>query len=322
MEKLTRQQAFSLSVDAYYGKSSVEDYSAEERNKGFVEYLADLNKDYKRNKLEIFEIIEDTVNEILPAKVNDAVKQFAEFRDFPNNTTCKFKVKNGKVKAVNVALGGTVKRVRIDQGSFLMSTEAVQAKVYEEYERVIGGLVDWNALIDLVVEAVNDAILLKIYQALIGIYASLPAANKHSNAGLEVAELDKIISLVKAYGKPVIMGTPLGVASIPLDSYSSEVDKMDVRNKGFIGMHKGCPVIELPNSFEDTDNAVKTFSDQYLFVIPSGGEKIVKVGLEGGLVTRESNGQDWTVNFEAYQKVGVAVVAINNIGIFDNTSLA
>lgn len=65
------------------------------------------------------------------------------------------------------------------------------------------------------------------------------------------------------------------------------------------------------------------FDDEYLFILPAGQEKIVKVALEGGLITRETSMQgDWTINFEAYQKAGVAVYSVNNIGIYKMTSLA
>lgn len=324
MEKLTRKEAFSLSVDAYYKKTSKTDYTADQRIEGLRNYLADLNKDYRANKNEIFQIIEDTVNEVLPVRVLESVKQFAEFRQFDNNTTVKFKVKNGKIKAVSVAIGGTVRRARVDKGWFTMQTEAVMAKVYEEYERVLSGQVDWNELINMVTDAINEAILIKVHQALVGVYDKLPTVNKHSAPTVDVAELDKIINVVKAYGQPVIMGTPVALGQLPLTfpTNPSEVEKLEIRNKGYIGVYKGCACVELANSFVDGDNAVKMFDDKYLFIIPSGGEKIVKVAMEGGLVTREANGQDWTVNFEAYQKVGVGIQAVNNIGMYIVESLA
>lgn len=322
MEKLTRKEAFSLAVDAYHKRSSVEKFSAEERMEGLVNYLADLNKDYRNNKNEIFQIIEDTASAILPKKVNEIVKQFAEFKDFPDNTQVKFKVKNGKIKAVEVAVGGSVRRERIDKGMFTLSTEAIQCKVYEEYERVIGGQVDFAELINMVVEAITEAIMEKVYLALIGIYSKLPVANAHTSASLDKTELDKLINVVKAYGQPVIMGTPLAVAQISLDTYATEVDKMDIRNQGYLGQYKGCSVVEVANSFTDETNTTKVFDDQYLFIIPAGQDKIVKVATEGGLKVRETQGQDWTTNFEAYQKVGVSVLSVNNIGMYKITNLA
>lgn len=139
MEKLTKKEVFSLSMDAYNRTSSNVEYTAEERGEGFQAYLQDLGKNYRMNKDEIFQIMEETASAILPRKVEDMVKQFAEFKNVDNNTTIKFKIRKGKIKAVEVALGGQVERQRIDNGTLMLPTEAIECKVYEEFERVIGG---------------------------------------------------------------------------------------------------------------------------------------------------------------------------------------
>lgn len=322
MEKLTRKEAFSLGVDAYYKRSSMEKYTAEDRVEGLRNYLADLAKDFKRNKLDIYEIIEDTVNEVLPKRVEEQVKQFAEYKTFGDNVQVKYIAKNPKkIKAVEVALGGHVERQRIDKGYFTIEAEAIQAKVYEEYERIIGGQVDWSELVNLVIDAITEGILIKVHQTLISIMSKLPTANKHSAPNMEKSELDRIINTIKAYGQPVIMGTPRALATIQLDTYASEADKLDIRNKGYLGIYKGCAVVELQNSFEDASNTKKVFDDAYVFILPSSNEKIVKVALQGGIKTKDSEGADWTYNFEAYQKVGVGILAVNNIGMYEITDL-
>lgn len=323
MEKLTRKEAFTLSMDAYFKKSSVTEYSADERVEGFKTYLNDLNKDFRNNKNEIFQIIEDTVNEILPQKVMDYVRNFAEFKNFDNNTQVRFKISKGKIKAVNVAVGGTVQRQRLDKGYFTVKTEAIQCKVFEEYERVLGGLVDWNILVNAVADAIMDAIVVKIYAGFIDIYNKVPAVNSHSATSLDKVEFDKILNIVKSYGKPIIMGTPRALATLTVDAtFATDEDKADLRTKGYLGMYRGADVIEIPNAVEDETNAKFVLDDQYIFIFPVGTDvKPVKVAMEGGLITREANAQDWTWNFEAYQKVGVSVPVVNHIGVYKNTSL-
>lgn len=323
MDKLTRKEAFSLAMDAYNRKSSNAEYTAEEREEGLRNYLADLAKDYRANKNEIYQIIESVVNEVLPKRVLESVKNFAEFKQFDNNTEVKFKAKNGKIKAVEVALGGHVERVRLDRGYFTLKYTALQAKAYEEYERILGGQTDFNEYINGVVDAINEAILVKVYDALKAVYAKLPTPNKHTATTFEQAEFDKILNVVRSYGTPVIMGTANALGTIPLSATaSSEADKVDFREMGYLGKYKGVNVVELPQSFDDSDNLTKTIDDQYIFIVPAGQEKIVKVGMVGTLITKEENGADWTVNFEAYQKVSVGLLAVNNIGIYKNTSLA
>jgi hypothetical protein len=214
-----------------------------------------------------------------------------------------------------------VERYRIDKGFFTIKTEAIQVKVWEEYERVIGGQVDWTELVNMVIDAIMEAILRKVYQTLISLGSKVPSANKGTGTSFDKTQFDNILNTIKAYGSPVIVGTSKAVATIPLDSNASEQDKLDIRNKGYVGMYKGSAVIELPNSFEDETNTTPIFDDGFLFVIPSGQEKVVKVTMEGGFHVEDTRGQDWSMNYEGYQKVGVGLLAVNNIGIYENTSL-
>lgn len=315
----SKKQIIDLSVDAYFHKSSNTKYSAEQREEGFFNILNDLNKDYRSNKEKIFTIVEETVSEVAPKVVLENIKRWAEFKTFGDNEEVKFLLKNGKIKAVEVALGGHVERHRIDKGYFSIRSTAIQAKVYEEYERVIGGQVDWSELINLVIKAINDKILEMIYEAVEKLIDKVPKANKSKGTGTIVKkDFDKIVSVVKAYGNPVIMGTPLALSQLPIDvQMATELDKMDMRLKGYLGTYKGCPVVEIENSFEDGRNEKPVFDDTKLFIIPSGDERVVKVAMKGGMKLKTTEGADWTTNFEVYQKVGVAVLAVNHIGIYE-----
>lgn len=320
MEILNKKDVFSLSIDAYYHKTSVpEKYTAEQREEGFRAYLSDLGKDFRKNQNEIFQIIETTANEILPKKVLESVKQFAQFQTFGENVTVKFNVKRGKIKAVAVAIGGSVRRSRVDKGFYFMKTEAVQCKVYEEFERVLAGLTNWTELMNMVISAINDYILEKIYDCLMSLVSKVPTVNKHvetASASFSETDFNRIINIVKAYGSPCIIGTSMAVANIPMNNSASQADMDDLRNRGYIGLYRGVPVIEIQNSYENADNTTPVFDDNFLFVIPSGQEKMIKVAMEGGLHTRSTQEQDWTYSFETYQKVGVSVYEVNNIGIY------
>ena len=97
-----------------------------------------------------------------------------------------------------------------------------------------------------------------------------------------------------------------------------------MREQGYIGRYNGANVIVLPQSFEDANNSVKVFNPQYAFVIPSGGtadEKIVKVALEGQTVVKDVENADHSMEFQAYKKIGTAVLNTNHFGIYQNTAL-
>jgi hypothetical protein len=149
--------------------------------------------------------------------------------------------------------------------------------------------------------------------------SKVPTVNKHveaTNESFNEAELLRIVNIIKSYGNPVIIGTPQAVSQIPMNNTASQTDMDDLRNHGYIGIYRGTPVVEIPNSFEDKENTIPTLNDNFLFIIPSGQEKMIKVAMEGGLHTRSVQEGDWTYSFETYQKVGVSVFEVNNIGIY------
>ena len=58
-------------------------------------------------------------------------------------------------------------------------------------------------------------------------------------------------------------------------------------------------------------------------MIPTGKEQIVKVGFEGDAIVREKAGNDdWTVDFDMAQRLGVAVLQTHFMTIYKNTNFA
>lgn len=198
----------------------------------------------------------------------------------------------------------------------------MQTAVYEEYERILTGEIDWREYINAVIVAIDEAVLEMVYEALRGVYDRMPQANKHGANAFDKTEFDKILNTVKAYGsKPIIFCPTEKLGDIPYSAdRPSDEDLSDLRNKGYIGMYRGCVVVELPNSFKDETNTEKVFEANEIFILPSSADaKVVAVALEGGLITKQTDMEDWTVNFEAYQKVAVSVMQVNHIGIFKYT---
>lgn len=103
------------------------------------------------------------------------------------------------------------------------------------------GQVDWTALINMVSDAIMEIIMVKVYNALLGTYSKLPAINAHTGTVMDTPSFDALINVIKAYGTPIIIGTPLAVQQVPLNfpAFPSEQDKADIRSNGFLGMYKG-----------------------------------------------------------------------------------
>jgi len=295
----------------------------------FQELAPDFNS-YRRNKLEIFEIIESVVDEVAPKRVRELIGQFAEVRTYGQGEKARFKIKKGRnnVKRfiTKVGLGGVYERVRLDSDFVDVMTHAFGGAAYVELEQFLDGTLDFTELTDLIIQGIEDAIYKEVQEALIATFGKLPAANKHESNSTDGDELKRIIATVKAYGGNAnVICTPEFAATITPDTnFIGDADKADMREQGYIGRFAGANVIVLPQSFEDESNTQKVFNPQYAFVVPTGGsadEKIVKVALEGQTIVKEVENADASMEFQAYKKVGTVVLNVNHFGMIRNTSL-
>ena len=81
----------------------------------------------------------------------------------------------------------------------------------------------------------------------------------------------------------------------------------------------------LPQSFEDTTNAVKVIDPSLAYILPTGSEKPVKVAFEGQTLVREvpfKGNEDWSQEIQTYRKLGVALFNVNpGICVYKNSKL-
>jgi hypothetical protein len=318
---------------AVYRKEVPANFSATDMEGALREQLRELAPDfntYRRNKLEIFELMQEVIDEIAPNRIRDAIGMFAEVKTYGQGQKARFSIKKGRnnVKRfiTKVGLGGVFERVRLDSDFLDVTTHAYGGAAYVELEQFLDGSMNFAELTDLIIDGIEDSIYKEIQAALIATYSALPAANKHAASSFVAAEMKRIINTVRAYGgNATIVCTPEFAGTITPDAnFIGDADKADVRNQGYIGRYAGANVVVLPQSFEDANNTTKVFNAQFAFVIPSGGsadEKIVKVALEGQSIVKDVENADHSMEFQAYKKVGTAVLNTNHYGLYQNTAL-
>lgn len=322
--------AYSKKVPVVAGKNySLESVESTLRDK--FKALAPNYNAFRRNKLDIFELIQETVDEIAPNKIIERIGDFSEVKSYNQGQKPKFKLKKGKnnVKRfiTKVGLGGVYERVRLDKSEFTVDTHAVGGSAYIEWEAYLDGQMDFSELCDLIIEGIEEQVYVEVRDALVATYDKLPTANKHTHSSTDMKELRRIINTVQAYsgGTVNIFCTPAFAGTLEIDAkYVGDADKADMRNQGYLGKVYGANVITIPQSFEDETNTTKIFNDQYAFIIPSGGsadEKIVKVLLEGETIVKDIENRDSSMEFQAYKKLGTAVIATSHFGIYRNTSI-
>lgn len=282
---------------------------------------------WERNKLDLFEILTEMLTEIEPRKVKDTFGRFAEIKTFGHGQKPRFTIRKGAKNVrrfvTRVAAAGVYERVRLDRDYFDVEIYAHGGAVYQTLEGFLSNRENIDELFDLLLEGLEDALFDDIITALQGIESELPANNKASIGGFNPAEMKKIISTISAYGTPEILCT-MEFASTLVNTaeFTSEADKMDMRNQGYLGRWMGANVVLLPQSFTDITNTTKAIDPQRAFILPAGAKELpVKVALEGDIQLRQPEREDWSVEIQGYRKAGVSVLHTNHIGIYRNTSL-
>ena len=285
---------------------------------------------YRENKNTIFALIEETVNEILPIKVAEQYGKFAEVQTFAQGDKPVFKVKisaaarrRAKQFITKVGLAGVYEVFKLDGKSYEIQTTAFGGAAQISIEEFLDGRVDFADLLDVVMEGLDEAIYLEIETALIAAANGLKDSNKHSQAGFNETQMDRLVAVADSYGKSTIYCTyEFAATMIPSSEWISDNMKDQKWNNGYLGNYKGHNVIVLNQSYTDETNSTKVIDPSYAYIIPTGSnEKPVKIAFEGSTLVDERSNADWSKEIQVYKKLGVGTIITNNICVYRNTSL-
>jgi hypothetical protein len=282
---------------------------------------------FRRNKLDLFEIMQESIDAVVPAEVMGVIAQFAEVKTVGHGDKTQFKIKKGKLRARKFATRATASGVyetfRLDTDVIDVNTFVIGDAAYIDFERFLSGDEDWADYMEALMDGILHKIYSEIFNELHNGASLLGSINKIPQAGTEDAfnadSLLKLVKIVRAYGDPVIVATTdyisaMGDAVVE-SAAATEADKEDLRNYGRLLKFRGIPVVELPVSYTDETNTEEVFGGKYAFVLPSNGEKIIKVIFEGNTVVKDWENRDNSMEIQAYKKMGVAIVTGNNWGI-------
>ncbi len=293
---------------------------------------------FQKNKYDLFELIAMTVDEVVPQRVEATMGQFAEIVNLPQGAKATFKKKLGRLRAKQfigrVSPAGIYETFRLDSENFEIYTHAIGGGIRIDWERYLDGTEDWSELIQIITEGLENEVYQEIALELAASYnaAGRPDNTKVTGSSFSVENARKLVNIIRTYGKgAVIFATAqfiaeMGDAVVYASGQNPSValqDIEDLRTTGKIGMFYGAPIVEIPNQFTDETNSAYQIDNQYAFVLPVGGEKIVKVVFEGGSIVNDL-GQlagDHSMEMHVYKKLGTAIMYTNNWGIIQNTAL-
>ena len=340
LRELARHAARRTAPDTY-SVNSVDAALAE----GFKNLTGSINA-FMKNRYDIYEIIIENADEIVPAKVIDALGMFAEVRQVPQGQKVVFKTSNLKSKMrakkfiTRVGLAGIYETFRLDSTEYTTETHAIGGAVTVDFERVLDGNESLAEVMDVLVEGMTDAAYIEVQKALRSVVDNagdlMPAANYVISNTFEGDKMFALCSTVRNYagnGNAVIFATPEFVGAMGPDQivpvsvagaqgiyHPQDIDM--IHNQGYINLFRGNPVVQIKQSFVDTNNELTWIDPQVAYVLPTGGEKIVKIVMEGNTQMYDWTNKDQSLELHMYKKMGAAITTYYNFGIYQNTGIA
>ena len=332
MRNLARHAA-NRTAPAEFSVSSVDAALAD----GFKNLCGSINN-FMRNRYDIYDIIIENADTIVPAKVMDAMGQFAEVIQLKNGEKKMFKRgglgrNRAKKFLTQVGLNGLYETFRLDHETFSIGMKSIGGAVTIDFQRLIDGSENLAEFMNVLAEAQEDAIYAEVQNALMSAAANMPARNKVLSNGFDAAAMVGIINTVKTYGGgATIFASPEFIAAMGPDAivpgttsaqgvyHPDDIDAIHLN--GRVRIFRGTPVVELRQSFLDEKNEQKMINPQYAYILPSGQEKIVKVCLEGATQMYDIVNPDQSIEVHSYKMIGVGILAFNNWGIYQNKDIS
>ena len=312
-----------------------ESYSADAVNatlRAEINALAGDFKSLRRNQVEVFELIEETLDEVLPRKVEAQFAQFAEVKTVGQDEKAVFKLriteaarKRARAFVTRVGLAGRYETMMLDGKELTVATSAIGYAVRIGFEEFLSGRYSFADFTQIMVEAMDDYIYGEIAKALISATEQLPANNKVKLNAFDEAKMDQLLAISDSYGNgnsTIYCTREFAATMRPSADMVSDAMKNELWSNGYFMTYKGHPVVILAQSMVDANNTEKVIDPSRAFIFSSVDDKPVKIVFEGQTAVRTvDNNDDWSKDLQTYKKFGVAVFSNPSICVYENTSL-
>lgn len=316
-----------LAVDTYKGQLG--NYSSNEANEVLRKALIDMNggnakldrKSFRRNKVEIFEIIEETLEVLVAEGLDNQFQDLAETRNLSLGDQNEFHIPDTNLFPVSVTAdgNGNVRRQRIgDDKIVTVPTRTYTVKVYEEFNRFLAGRINWAEMVNRVSRSFTNKLKNDVYTAIYNSFDDLSSTYGIS-AQYDEATLTELAQHIEAAtdSDVIVFGTKAALAKITPSTIS---DRMrDEKNEtGYYGVVNGIELREVKQSHKiGTDEFA--IDNDFLLVVPTLEDKMVKVVNEGEAFMQEQAGgqtADMSMEYLYGMKMGVSVIPAAKYGIY------
>ena len=331
---MTLKEFRDIALHAAKG-TAPETFSVNDVNAAFVDGLKELAGTYNqfmKNRYDIYDIIIESIDEVMPANVMSAIGAFAEVQQVAQGEKAMFRRKKGAQRAkkflTQVGLSGVYETFRLDADTFEISAHAVGGGATIDFERMLDGAESLAEVVDIVTEGLTNAVFVEVQKALIAALQVMPATNKIAGSW-SADNMVKLLNVVRAYGNPVIFAPPEFIAAMGPDAivptiasaaqgvYSPK-DIEAIHDYGFVQVFRGAPIVKMPQSFVDETNTETYVDPRLAYIFPAGQEKVV---IEGQTQIRDHENKDNSMEVFAWKKMGCAILTHHNWAMYQNTSI-
>lgn len=320
-----------LAIDLAKGR--VQNFSKEESNDvlrnafkelmGFSTGMSDkeARRAFRKNKVEIFEILEEVINETLHEGLENQFNGFAEYRNLAWGDENLFKVPANNIFRVALISDGNsnLRRQRLRDGQeFSVSLDTYGIKVGEDFHRFLAHRVDWSEFMAGIAESFKRDLTARIAKGVMDSYGEY-GATYHTTLTSAPTE-DQIIEMAmhieaRTGEKVAIYGTKLALRKLA-PSKVTEAMNNSRNSVGFYGEIAGIQLNEISQSHEyGSDNFA--IDNNFLLLLPQNVDKMVKVVNEGDAVIQDQAGGQTADMMQEYfiaNRFGISIITTKAFG--------
>jgi len=318
--------------------SGTRTFSALESNEKLRKAFADLmefstdgdakeaRKLFRRHKTEIFEIIEEIIDETLNEGLKDQFEGFAEYRNLAWGDKNLFVTPGNQIFRVALVSdgNGNIRRQRLRDGQeFSVDLDTYAIKIGEDFHRFLTGRVQWADLMNGIAVAFQRDLTQRIHDAVMDSYGRYHAPY-HRTGTLNEDQLVELAMHIEARtGETVaVYGTKLALRKLAPSAGMLTDEMRNYRNRvGYYGEISGIELREIKQShkYGSDDFAI---DNNMILVLPQTADKMVKVISEGNAVIQDqSAGQsaDMMQEYFIANRFGISVITTKVFGFIKLT---
>ena len=272
-----------------------------------------------------FAVVNAMVDMILPETLIDNIGLYTDIKNIGWGDSANFDIEANGLFVVSKG-GRAQKRTNVHKqfkGSISIVPEPRQMTVGVSLYRVLSGAESLAAFVMKAVRSIESQITVDAYNAFSAAMVALPntATTGLQISGYTQAGLVRLCQQVGAWTgqKPIVVGTALALLNVLPDdaNYRYELES-DYVKLGYVRTAFGYDTLMLPKVADWATPWGMVVSDDYLWILAPGSQKILKLVIEGSTLSHTDGAWDnanLSQNFTMVKSYGIGVVTNTTAGV-------